>query len=95
MTSGNPVWFVRADNANRPHPVTTEGWAILLTLLLGCVFAIAAAFAVTFVVPELPWLPLVIVVVLGVGDAIAFLLIARPRTDMSITVSEFNSGRSS
>mgnify|MGYP001189076860 CR=1 FL=1 len=93
--SGNPIWFVRADNANRPHPVTTEGWGILLALLMGCVFAVVAAFAVSFVMPELPWLPVVIVVVMGVGDAVVFLLIARPRTDMSITVSEFNSGRTS
>lgn len=95
MTSGNPIWFVRADNANRPHPVTTEGWGMLLALSLSCFFAIAAAFAVSMVMPELPWLPLAIVLVVGVGDAIAFILIARPRTDMSITVSEFNSGRSS
>lgn len=93
--NGNPIWFVRADNANRPHPVTTEGWATLLALVMGCLLGIVAALIVGFVVPELPWLPLAIVLVLGVGDAIAFVLIARPRTDMSITVSEFNSGRSS
>ena len=95
MTSGNPVWFVRADNANWPYPVATEGWGILLALVMGCVFAIVAAFAAGFALPELPWLPVAIIAVMGVGDAIAFLLIARPRTDMSITVSEFNSGRSS
>lgn len=93
--NGNPIWFVRADNADRPHPVTPEGWAMLLGLITACLFAIAAAFAVSYVMPELPWLPAAIVVVLGFGDAIAFYFIARPRTDMSITVSEFNSGRTS
>lgn len=95
MSLGNPVWFVRADNANRPHPVTPEGWAILLALAFGCLVAVVAAFVVSYAMPELPWLPLAIVVVMGLGDAIAFILIARPRTDMSITVSEFNSGRPS
>ena len=93
--TGNPIWFVRADNANRPHPVSPEGWAMLLGLIMACLVAAVTAVVISYVMPELPWLPAAIVIVLGVGDAIAFYFIERLRTDMSITVSEFNSGRTS
>ncbi len=89
MMGGNPTWFVRAEHANRPHPVTPEGWAITMALGMGIVFAIVAAIAVAFLLPEFWWLSIVIVLVMGVGDAVAFYLIARGRTDMSITVSDY------
>ena len=87
--SPNPIWFVRAERAHRPHPVTQEGWAITMALGMGIVFAVAAAIAVAMLLPEFWWLSIVILLVMGVGDAFVFYLIARGRTDMSISVSDF------
>ena len=86
-------WFVRSNGGNGSYPVTLEGWAVVLAFVLGVMATAVTAYAVQVVVPETPWLGFAVFGVGMAADATAFILIARSKTDWSITASDYFSGK--
>lgn len=80
------AWFVRSNGGQGSYPVTRQGWLVVLGFLGGIAFSagLAAAFAET----GPAWLWIAIFAVGMAISALAFILIARKRTDYSITVNE-------
>ena len=83
------IWFVRRDNGRGVYPVRPEGWIAIGMILFSTLISAVAALIIKDMVPEMPWLWLAVFVVVVVGDAIAFFVITRVKTDNTITVSEY------
>ncbi len=91
------IWFVRRDSGRGVHPVSAEGWSALALIAFGTVMSIVAALVIKVAVPEPSWLWLAVFVIVVVGDAMAFFIIARLKTDTTVTLSQYRArqGRAS
>jgi hypothetical protein len=83
------VWFVRSNGGSGSYPINRRGWMVVYMFLFE--LALFAALAIwiksTLVEPEWLWIA---IFAIGAGSAgIGFILIARGKTDFSITYNEF------
>lgn len=80
------AWFVRSNGGQGSYPVTRQGWLVVLGFLSGV--CISAGVAALLANSGPGWLWIVVFAVGMAVSALAFILIARKRTDYSITVNE-------
>ncbi|BCW89501.1 hypothetical protein sos41_26670 [Alphaproteobacteria bacterium SO-S41] len=83
------TWYVRRDNGRGVYPVRPEGWVAFGLILFSTLISAVAALIIKDTVPEIPWLWLAVFIVVVVGDAVAFFVITRLKTDNTLTVSEY------
>jgi drug/metabolite transporter (DMT)-like permease len=88
------IWFVRRDSGPGVHPVSAQGWIACGMIVMSMVFGIVAAMVIRTSVPEPSWLWLAVFLVICVGDALAFYVIARVKTDTTVTISEYRARHS-
>lgn len=80
------AWFVRSNGGQGSYPVTRQGWLTVLGFLAGVGISAGMAMLLANTGPGWMWIA---VFALGMAiSALAFILIARKRTDYSITVNE-------
>lgn len=80
------AWFVRSNGGQGSYPVTRQGWLVVLGFLSGV--CISAGVAALLANSGPGWLWIVVFAIGMAVSALAFIVIARKRTDHSITVNE-------
>jgi hypothetical protein len=83
------VWFVRSNGGSGSYPINSRGWMVVSIFLFELVVFAALAFWIksTLVEPEWLWIA---IFGIGAGAAgIGFILIARGKTDFSMTYNEY------
>lgn len=80
------AWFVRSNGGQGSYPVTRQGWFVVLGFLAGIGISAGVSVLLANTGPE--WLWILVFAIGMAASALAFILIARKRTDFSITVNE-------
>lgn len=83
------VWFVRSNGGSGSYPVTRQGWIVVANFLLEVAFFSGVAIALAVLGIGEPWLWVAVFVVGMAVSAGIFILIARQRTDFSMTYEDY------
>jgi hypothetical protein len=83
------IWFVRSNGGQGSYPINSRGWNVVYIFLFEAALFVALALWIRSTVAEPEWLWIAILAI-GLGSAgMGFILIARSKTDFSITYDEY------